>query len=272
MSDPSVTDPVAEAVKHAGSGGGGNVVSGLSLTPGAHHLLCGTWAAADGIRRQYTDGVADTVSTSQATVCGGASGSVRSTVLALVALGFFSCGPTRAPLCVTKCGMHLMGDRYGNMPPEARSESQQWASLWSDEEYFSCEQFQWTEDVALREFGAVTDPSFKDVCAAIHNVPVYVQHEPNWVDEWGRHIGGMTDCRFTTIPIIYVGNAHPLRGSLVHEMAHAIQRCSPRKPIDPSRDADHANWTRDGIGQAIAGCWDVYDSAMYLKSKTDGGP
>lgn len=43
----------------------------------------------------------------------------------------------------------------------------------------------------------------------------------------------------------------PPQSSLVHELAHAMQECEARGPVDEGMDLAHADWERLGINAAL---------------------
>ena len=112
------------------------------------------------------------------------------------------------------------------------------------------------EDRILDEFQFIGDARFKrkaNVCKLLNGWQIWLHPQGCWVDRWGREVCGLTDClyKLSQVGAIPGLNDGPDRGSLAHELAHAVQRCSPVLPVDPDLDEDHANWTRDGIYDAI---------------------
>ncbi|UOF79743.1 hypothetical protein [Caudoviricetes sp.] len=98
-----------------------------------------------------------------------------------------------------------------------------------------------------------------DVCQKMVGYRIYTREENNWQDPYGRTNGdghpltvaGLTSCINKTIEI----GAPPLgdwnKSSLVHELFHVAQGCEALQPATGGKDADHANWSRDGIDDAI---------------------
>lgn len=72
--------------------GATTVSSGLSVTPGAAHLLCLSWSASDGNYRTFVDGVPGGISASYTTICGGGSSS------RYVTLGYWNGALASAPV------------------------------------------------------------------------------------------------------------------------------------------------------------------------------
>jgi len=71
-----------------------------------------------------------------------------------------------------------------------------------------------------------------------------------WTDQWQRRVCGLTECWSGSLQV--EGQATPTHSTLTHELAHVVQRCSPRGPQEPTEDVDHAGWTRAGIYAAVA--------------------
>lgn len=156
---------------------------------------------------------------------------------ALVVLGvltLMSCAPPPDPaLCVTKCGVRYQGDYpSGDMSPG-----------------FTCEELQRAEDRVLSAAHLVRDPRFvtaDNVCKAVKGWNMWTHTQECWTDSWGRGVCGMTECwsgRFQ------VGAARtPSASSFAHEVAHVVQRCTPRGKPDPRfEDDDHIGWSTNGI-------------------------
>ena len=100
-----------------------------------------------------------------------------------------------------------------------------------------------------------TEPRFLDVtevCQRLVGYRVYTREENHWIDPWGRSIAGYTSCINKVIMVGSPALGDWRRSSLVHEMFHAAQLCSPEKPpVDEGTDEDHADWFRKGIFDAI---------------------
>lgn len=151
-------------------------------------------------------------------------------VLALCALSACAAVSPLEVRCTTRCGMRL----------DARA-TQAWAT---------CEAFQRREDATLEAFSwHVRDARFSppQSCAALHGWVVYVvPGQTHWGPTGG--ISGTAGCGFRGLAI-QIGDAPFHVGALSHEMAHAIQNCTPRGPNDTGDY--HANWARDGISEAL---------------------
>lgn len=98
-----------------------------------------------------------------------------------------------------------------------------------------------------------------DVCQRMVGFRIYTKEENNWPDPYGRKypdghtlmVAGLTSCINKTIEI----GSPPLgdwnKTSLVHELFHVAQGCAALLPATGGMDDDHANWSRDGINDAI---------------------
>lgn len=144
-----------------------------------------------------------------------------------------SCGGVQMCIYKTRCGMCYVGL---NDPVRGI------ASGWTQES------FQVTEDYVLGEFMEVTDPRFRDRCKALDGWTVRNYPARYWKNMWDTEIAGQTFC---LAGVMEVNNDPPARGSLPHEMAHAIQKCTSNAPKAPEEDADHAGWWEQGIYRAI---------------------
>jgi hypothetical protein len=82
---------------------------------------------------------------------------------------------------------------------------------------------------------------------------MYIIEAPNWIDDIGRDVVGLTDCAGLKITI---GNDEPLRSSYTHETAHAVQRCLGLGPYNGVEMDGHENWERDGVYKAV---WESED-------------
>lgn len=150
--------------------------------------------------------------------------------LILIALALPACWPTvvrPVPACVTRCGLRIL-------PPVPAG--------W-------CAEIQPFEDQALGAYAQVPDPRFRQACQVLGSWAVMVAAQRNFnsssefqqLDDGGWQrlwVGGETHCEVSTV---IVGNAPPAVGRLGHELAHAIQGCSPLPPVDPT-DPFHSNW------------------------------
>lgn len=116
-----------------------------------------------------------------------------------------------------------------------------------------CEELQSAEDSALVAFERVVtyDLRFKDAAQRLHGMNIVVTDERGPIHpQSGERVGGYTSCDDFTI---YVGNPSPRKGSVVHEMAHAIQRCvaNPLNPRWKEVEFHHENWGLFGIHSSI---------------------
>lgn len=169
-----------------------------------------------------------------------------STILKVVlAVSFIGCGYKRVG--VTKCGVTLMGETGmpGRMPPEIS-----WMTAWDFDE------FQDAETAAVEALSHVDDDRFRNVCASLRGVQVYVNPQQIWKNQAGIYIAGQTFCGVNELGIITmveIGNSSIRQTSLAHEFAHVVQKCQTKPPLvtTDGEDYDHSGWHRDGIYAAI---------------------
>lgn len=153
-------------------------------------------------------------------------------IIAGVVLAFclVGCGDLGAPDCTSTCGMRLYATGRG--VPKAQSAD--------------CVGFDRAERLALSAFERnVSDWSIANTCPELRGWRVYtydgeLDQYGAWYDEYDRHIAGQTWC---ALGFMDVNNQRWFDGSsLIHEMAHAIERCA---------DWDHTSWGPRGIYDAI---------------------
>lgn len=163
---------------------------------------------------------------------------MKNYIISLVVV-FTSCD---VPLCRSVCGMDYVGISNGRTGVP-----------------WTCSDFQTAEDKALRLFKGVRDHRFLSedlMCRKLKNYTIMSNPQTKWLDPYGRlnangdviEIAGLTFCPSRTIE---ANSNYPHKGSLMHEMAHAIQECVPIQIEDPTTDVDHKNWKKDGIFDAI---------------------
>ena len=112
-----------------------------------------------------------------------------------------------------------------------------------------CEEFKRAHDKALINFEHVKDSRFRGIYLGGFRVWVKDSYRFTAYNSQGPS-GGNTVCENGTI---WVNNEAPLAGPLVHEMAHAIQKCAPQAEMGPQDvDAYHAGWYSRGIWSALA--------------------
>jgi hypothetical protein len=133
------------------------------------------------------------------------------------------------------------------LAPQPDQSEAYWFTQWTQEE------FQEAEDAALRHFPEVTDDDrFKDTCRLVSGYRVVIRPERVWINLDGLKVSGETPCAIKTM---YVNATIWWASSFVHEMAHAVQNCEPRKPwsvLDrTSSEFYHQHWDEDGINRAI---------------------
>ena len=145
--------------------------------------------------------------------------------LALV-LAFASCGPDLNKIgehCTTNAGIKITG-----------GESQKgW-----------CDTVQDVEDRTLEAFKRMVtyaDDRFFAPDLSAWSVQIY--NSRSWLTPNGTSVAGLTDCYNK---LMFVGSDPPAWGSFGHEMAHAIQNCEPKPPLeyDPNdpQVEHHSNW------------------------------
>ena len=133
-----------------------------------------------------------------------------------------SCRVGNPPSCITQCGVLV----FNALHP--------------------CDEYQFAEDVTLREFQFVTDARLHT--CTLKGWHVEVQPSENFKGVYGAEVSGQTLCEADTM---YVNNRLPNQSSLSHELAHALQACEPKGTIDPT-DRYHSGWITQGIYDAIS--------------------
>ena len=132
-----------------------------------------------------------------------------------------ACAGSAAAGCLTRCGL------------SARDQS------------FSCDELQLVEDSALWAFRMTNDKRMTK-CSNLKGYKVQQMDTRTWRDD-GRSVAGLTWCNYK---LIQIGKAPLRESSLVHEIGHALQGCSPLQPLNPE-DNDHSNWSDGGIFAAV---------------------
>ena len=106
--------------------------------------------------------------------------------------------------------------------------------------------------LALDGTTLTTDIKLMDMtenCRALNGFSVYTLDGP-WQD--GKYnVLGTTTCWSKIIKVAKPGDGNWLHSALIHELFHAMQKCSATPPIDSGSDDWHSNWVRDGIYDAI---------------------
>lgn len=132
-----------------------------------------------------------------------------------------------APLCVTKAGLRFNGGYNNYEVPES----------------WSCSAIQEVESGMVSRL-----PQLNSSNLASYQLTII---DPSTkTDPWGRKVAGYTRCSMGEM-VVWGYPAHPALSALSHEIAHALQNCTAKLPIDPGKDEDHADWTREGIDAAI---------------------
>lgn len=119
---------------------------------------------------------------------------------------------------------------------------------------WTCQTVQDVEDAVMTELKKLVhvDPRFQS-CEQLGSYSMYSMDEREWVDDWGRRVAGLTDCRPGYTSIV-VGNAPAHENSLAHEIVHAMQWCLPVSHLEYDKDGDldpHSGWWETGIYSAI---------------------
>lgn len=153
--------------------------------------------------------------------------------LGLVLAGTASCGPTND--CTTTRNVMVVG---WVTPIE-----QDLPLKWQD-----CSGIQKMEDVLVENL-----PQFDPI--NLNGFRVFIQNPGVKTDPWGREVSGYTTCNPKVIVIwddgLFLGDT-----ALPHELAHGLQNCAAKLPLDPEWKGewwaqDHADWYREHIWEAI---------------------
>lgn len=165
----------------------------------------------------------------------------------LLLLPLIGCATTPPPepsyFCTTPCGAIIVAQ---NGTPQ-----------------YTCDEYGFVESLLV---GEIRD-QFPNACYDFKGVLVW--ETPGWSTFLlpDREVSGWAECWLSRVHVHVndgfadkektqkVGLAHT---AYAHEMIHIAQACMAPLPIDDKSDADHSNWYRDGLFQAI---WNVYDKA-----------
>lgn len=113
---------------------------------------------------------------------------------------------------------------------------------------WTADEAQNVEDRALKAFKDIRgDDRFQRSCELIQNVTVTFDPEPWFKAMDGKRVRGVTYC-WPALWIVIGTEEDPVRSVLAHELAHAIQKCSPNRT--DAKDPDHAGWFDEGIAGA----------------------
>lgn len=157
-----------------------------------------------------------------------------------VALVLLSCVVARPPqVCMAECGIELLGLPDGGLP-----------------ETWTCKGFQEHTSHVLATFnhhvtGADRRFGHQLACSAVRGWWVRINPAPSWPDQYGRYAGvsGLSYCMLREME---VGNKPITQSSYAHELAHAIQNCTPNlQPACPRLVDGHECWEQDGVERAI---------------------
>lgn len=106
--------------------------------------------------------------------------------------------------------------------------------------------------VATALGNGTTDSRLHDVSADIlDGYTVYTMANQVWSLDDGRRVMGWTSCPTREMVIGTPPSGVWENSALVHELFHVFQECKGLLPVDPELDPAHANWTRDGLFNAI---------------------
>ncbi len=156
--------------------------------------------------------------------------------LALVLLLLCGCQPINRGKFETRCGLIFQGELNTGMP----------VAGWTEE------LVQWTENRIIQIFSEkVTDDRFsseRKLCQAFEGNSIWVHPTFSWKNYAGVDVAGESGC---LEKLVFVNNQYPNDGTLAHELAHVVQKCTPYLPADPGVDIQHANWHRDNIFSTI---------------------
>ena len=151
-----------------------------------------------------------------------------------------ACGGIRPQFdsqCQTACGMRFLGEFQSN------------AAYPDNSTGWNCEAFQIIERSMLAQFPKVNDPRFKDVCEVVSTWTVSMHEKAFWKESgFAFTISGLTDCQQHHS---IISNSPSDRSTLPHEIAHAVQNCTPNDCTHPGDDAHHACWVENGIYRAL---------------------
>jgi hypothetical protein len=111
--------------------------------------------------------------------------------------------------------------------------------------------------VALDAATLTTDIELSDQvrnCRRLMGFRVYTKKEFDFLAPWDNKtsISGYASCQLNMIVVGTPTDGNWRDSSLVHELFHAMQDCSPTPPEDVGLPSPgHDNWIRDGIFSAI---------------------
>ena len=166
--------------------------------------------------------------------------------------------------CVSKCGMMLDGD----IPNPSQGGAVSLAMFNSDDDYWTCENFQAAEDEIIAGYAVLVQPHLEtsgqftkeQMCENLSGFTVKVVQDA--VFKFGNNdLLGMTQCGRH---LVLVNNLPWHMSSMPHELAHVIQKCDadpPNKELvcrAPYADwptersyTGHYNWEVYGIDAAV---------------------
>jgi hypothetical protein len=154
--------------------------------------------------------------------------------LGLLLAGTAACGAT--PPCTTTRGLMVVGFTSPNIN---RPIPERWQN---------CAAIQRIEDSIVASL-----PKFDPKNLAGYQV--WLEDPETKLDPWGREVVGYTQCVSRKM-VIWDRGIDIKYTSLGHEIAHGLQKCAAKLPLDPEwKDewwaSDHADWYREGIYTAI---------------------
>jgi hypothetical protein len=106
------------------------------------------------------------------------------------------------------------------------------------------------EQAMLTQFPKVNDARFKSTCEVLSTWTLSMHEKAFWKEPGFSHtIAGLTDCQSRHSVI---SNSPSDRSTLPHEIAHAVQDCTPNDCAHPGDDDHHACWAENGIYRALS--------------------
>ncbi len=155
----------------------------------------------------------------------------------LIAAGLLlACAPTGAYSTVlfeSPCGMRYLGSFPDASAPTLEAAEFAKAEFIVMDSFYRDDLFQLT---------------YEQMCSSVWGWRLYNSNQAAWIDEYGRGVMGLTHCGFATLEI---GNDPLPYSAYPHELAHVLQRCDPAPPLDPGVTAEHSDWKRLGVYEAI---------------------
>lgn len=130
------------------------------------------------------------------------------------------------------------------------------------------DKFNKAEAKAFELFNDVKDDRLHNGCNKVSGLNIWVTGRRVWLSSKGKTVAGETRCGIIAageFPMLIVNSSTPHASSYAHELAHYLQDCKPRGPLDMERseDVDHAGWNADGIYDALGWYWTQLEKMGY---------